>query len=289
MLKRADVAMYAAKRAGKATVCAYASELEDADESQLDLRGAFARDLAAGALDVAFQPIHFADGRLSGFEALARWNHEGSAVSPATFLPMARRLDAIGQLDELVMRKATAEATRWGPQHVVSVNVDGATLADPAFPARVAAALASAGLPASRLAVEVLETSLIEHDEPALASLRHLRGMGVHVVVDDFGAGYASLVRLQALNPDVVKIDRSLVAAEPSSATTPLLSGVAELAHRMGAFVVAEGVETESQLSAAIAAGCDAVQGFLLGRPTAAEECAELARQDAAETASGVL
>jgi diguanylate cyclase (GGDEF)-like protein len=274
MLKRADMAMYAAKRAGKATVCSYTDELDDAETSQLDLRAAFAADLGAGAIDVAFQPIHLADGRLAGFEALARWTHDETAVSPATFLPMARRLGCIGALDRLVLSKAIVEATSWGDDLSLSVNLDGDTLADPTF-AEFAVSLLAGRMSARRLAVEVLESGLIEHDESALETLRQLRAAGVRVAVDDFGAGYASLVRLQALEPDVVKIDRSLTATLTAQAPTPLLAGVAQLAHQIGAMVVAEGVETQVQLEAAVAAGCDAVQGFLLGRPTTPAGCRE--------------
>jgi diguanylate cyclase (GGDEF)-like protein len=274
MLKRADMAMYAAKRAGKATVCTYSGDLELAESGQLDLRTAFAADLAAGLVNVAFQPIQMADGSIGGFEALARWTHEGTAVTPATFLPMARRLGAVADLDRLVISKAVDEAARWRDRLVLSVNLDGASLADPDFASDVIAMIAGR-LDPRRLAVEVLESSLIEHDEQALLTLATLRAAGVRVAVDDFGAGYASLLRLHALKPDVVKIDRSLMATltEPGS---PLLGSVATLAHQMGAIVVAEGVETEDQLSAALAAGCDAVQGYLLGRPTDADGCRKL-------------
>jgi EAL domain-containing protein (putative c-di-GMP-specific phosphodiesterase class I) len=123
----------------------------------------------------------------------------------------------------------------------------------------------------------VLETTAIEADDVALRTIRALRALGVRVTVDDFGAGYASLARLRALEPDVIKVDRSLMAAEDDPARpSPLLAGITELAHRLGAWVVAEGVETETQRSAAIAAGCDAMQGYLLGRPTTAEHCREL-------------
>jgi EAL domain-containing protein (putative c-di-GMP-specific phosphodiesterase class I) len=193
---------------------------------------------------------------------------------------MARRMNCVHRVDQVVVRKAVTEAVAWGHDYVLSVNLDGATLTEPGFVDWLAHTLRSTGLAPRRLAVEVLETSLIEHDEPALDALARLRELGVRVVVDDFGAGYASLVRLQALQPDIVKIDRSLVAVQTDPTTaTPLLSGVAQLAHQMGAIVVAEGIETPTQLTAAIAAGCDAVQGYLLGRPTTPEACRLLVAQ----------
>jgi len=118
---------------------------------------------------------------------------------------------------------------------------------------------------------------VIEQDRRALTSVRAMRAIGVRVAVDDFGAGYASFARLRALEPDVIKVDRSLLAAETDpDGPTPLLVGIIDLAHRLGASVVAEGVETEIQLAAALRAGCDAVQGFLWGVPTTAEECRAL-------------
>ena len=129
--------------------------------------------------------------------------------------------------------------------------------------------LSTAGFPAHRLSVEVLESSLIEHDQRAVQTLHDLRDLGVQIAVDDFGVGYASVARLHALQPDIVKIDRSLVWAHDASQDhSTLLDDITQLAHQFGAIVIAEGIETSSQHAAATAAGCDAMQGYLLGRPT---------------------
>jgi len=160
---------------------------------------------------------------------------------------------------------------------VLSVNLAGESLTDPALPARVSQALSDRGVAPERLSIEVLESSVIEQDQRALTSVRALRALGIRVAVDDFGAGYASLARLRALEPDVIKVDRSLLAAETDAdSPTPLLVGIIDLAHRLGALVIAEGVETQTQLDAALAAGCDGVQGYLWGRPTTADECRRL-------------
>ena len=275
MLKRADLAMYATKAAGKSGVRVYSEDLDRAQGGSLDLRAAFAADLHAGRIDVAFQPIKLASGRLGGFEALARWTHEGTPIPPATFLPMARRLGCLPQLDRVVLAKAVEHAAGWGSDIVLAVNLDADTLADEQF-ADYALGLLAGRLATRRLTVEVLESGLVEHDHGALSTLGRLRAAGVRIAVDDFGAGYASLVRLQALRPDIVKIDRSLLAALTSDAPTPLLTGVAQLAHQIGAIVVAEGIETDAQLAAAIAAGCDALQGYLLGRPGSASDSIDL-------------
>jgi diguanylate cyclase (GGDEF)-like protein len=274
MLKRADVAMYAAKRSGKGTVMPYSPALAGGQDEQLDLQAGLLADIAAGAIDVAFQPIRMADGSLRAFEALARWTYEGTAVSPAVFIPLARRLGALPALDAGIVRRAVGEAAQWPAEIVLSVNLAGESLTDPALPARISEALADAGVTPERLSIEVLESSVIEHDRRALTSVRALRALGVRVAVDDFGAGYASLARLRALEPDVIKVDRSLLAAETDpDSPSPLLVGIIDLAHRLGATVVAEGVETETQLNAALTAGCDAVQGYLWGMPTTAENC----------------
>jgi diguanylate cyclase (GGDEF)-like protein len=286
MLKRADVAMYAAKRNGKATVVPYTETLSGGASEQLDLHAALVSDVIAGRIEVAYQPIHLLDGRVRGFEALARWTHQGKTVSPADFLPAAARAGVLASLDACVLRKAVREAMTWPDDIVLSVNVAGPTLADPQFAGLVESALRSANIPARRLSVEILETSGIEDDEAAMHSVRALRAVGVRVTVDDFGAGYASLARLQLLDPDVIKVDRSLLAHETDpDRPSALLTGVTELAHRLGALVVAEGVETETQLAAVRAAGCDAVQGFLLGRPTTPENCRALLERLASSNA----
>jgi diguanylate cyclase (GGDEF)-like protein len=277
MLKRADLAMYAAKRAGKGTVMPYTPALDGGPADQLDLQTALLNDVGAGAIDVAFQPIRLADGTLRAFEALARWSYDGTAVSPAVFIPIARRLGVLAALDAGVVRRAVAEAAQWPADIVLSVNLAGESLTDPALPARISQTLADRGVAPERLSIEVLESSVIEHDRRALTSVRALRALGIRVAVDDFGAGYASLARLRTLEPDVIKVDRSLLAAETDpDSPTPLLVGIIDLAHRLGAAVIAEGVETQTQLDAALAAGCDGVQGFLWGRPTTAEDCRRL-------------
>jgi len=283
MLQRADVAMYAAKRAGKATVVTYTPSL-DADAEQLDLHNALAVAVSLEEIGVAYQPIFGRDGALRGFEALARWDYRGRPVSPGVFLDVARRLGCLTRLDELVLGKAAAEASGWPTTLFLSVNVDGETLSAPDAVERLLDTIRRSGLDPRRIAVEVLESSLIEYDAPALSTLAALRQAGVRVVVDDFGAGYASLVRLQALHPHVVKIDRSLVAEQTSAhAPTALLAGVVQLAHRIGAAVIAEGIETQLQLSAATAAGCEYVQGFLLGRPGSPTRCRETIRRGSVE------
>ena len=127
--------------------------------------------------------------------------------------------------------------------------------------------------------VEVLESSLVENDDTAMSTLQKLRADGARIAVDDFGAGFANLSRLHLLKPDIIKIDRSLTATDQGAAQhQAVLTAVAEFAHCFGAFVIAEGIETKTQLNAVTASGCDAVQGYLLGRPTLLEPTGYAAR-----------
>jgi diguanylate cyclase (GGDEF)-like protein len=287
MLRQADVAMYAAKRAGKRSVRAYTPDLLSGGAADLDLLAAFAGDASAGRIDVAYQPIFRADGRLHGYEALARWTYAGETVPPAVFLPIARDLGYTALVDEAVLDRALRESAAWPDGLLLAVNLDGKTLADPRFAERVLRNLADMRLDPHRLVIEILESNLIEHDQPAMTTLATLRGRGIRIAVDDFGAGYASLARLHALRPDIVKIDRSLVQAhEDEPDGTALLRGIAGLARQLGALVVAEGIETQHHLASAVAAGCDAVQGYLLGRPALGHPAGEPSPDAAAAWAS---
>ncbi len=267
LLRRADIAMYHAKRSGKGRLVQYDPNMTDSHRHELDLRSAMAADLDAGNIDIALQLITHADGSHYGCEVLARWQHAGAAVPPSVFLPVASWLGAAARLDELVLAKAITEMRTQPAGMMLSVNLSGETLASPELADRIADILAAKAYSPSRLIVEVLESSLIEEDEAALQALHRLRELGIKIAVDDFGAGYASVARLHALQPDIVKIDRTVVWAVAADSSTSLLDGITYLAHQLGAMVVAEGIETNAQLDGAVAAGCDALQGYRIGRP----------------------
>jgi diguanylate cyclase (GGDEF)-like protein len=280
VLQRADIAMYAAKRAGKGMAREFTDEMAHAQTGQLDMQAALHADLRAGLIDVAYQPIYLADGVLQGIEALARWRYRDEAVSPELFLGLARDAGCIQLIDEIVLRKAATLMAPLGTA-VLAVNLDARTLAHVGFVARVQRVLGETGLPPARLAVEVLEFDLIERDPAAMDALRALRELGIMIAVDDFGAGYATLARLRALRPDVLKIDRSLVSGSEDPVIATLLTGAAQLGRHIGAAVIAEGIENRGQLDAAISAGCDAVQGYYLSRPLDAGALVELVTAEA--------
>jgi EAL domain-containing protein (putative c-di-GMP-specific phosphodiesterase class I) len=219
---------------------------------------------------VALQPILLADNSVWGYEALARWDYEGSPVPAGSFVAMADRAGVLGTLDMGVIRKAVAsvDALPAGAEPaVLTVNIGLSHLPDERLAPALLSLLADHGVDPGRLVVEIPEDRSIE-DPAVLLTLTRLRAAGVQLALDDFGVGYSSLSRMGQLRPDLVKLDRSFVTAlESSPESRDMLAAVIDLSHRIGARVIAEGVETDQQLAVARAAGCDAVQGFLLGLP----------------------
>ncbi|HET8583498.1 MAG TPA: bifunctional diguanylate cyclase/phosphodiesterase [Jatrophihabitans sp.] len=274
LLKRADVAMYAAKRQGKSTWVSYSPDLQVADVDDLDERLTLAEDIRCGRLRTAFQPIVRANGRPYAFEALARWNYRGREVAPSRFVPLAERAGLLAELDMLTIRNALARAVTPGSgceRLLVSVNLALQHLHDTDLTAQLLGLLERTGVPPNRIVVEVSESEALE-DPRAEAALLALRGSGISLALDDFGTGYSNLARLGRLAPDVVKLDRSLVERlEQEGPSVRLVGGMIELAHDLGALVVAEGVETERELAMLRELGCDAMQGFLIGAPIVPE------------------
>jgi diguanylate cyclase len=268
LLKRADTAMYAAKRMGKGGLVHYRPDLADVEGDELDLRMHIAAAINTGAISVDYQPIFSATGELFGYEALARWKRTTGSVPPGRFIPIARRAGVLAALDASVISQAITAAVHWPASTDLNVNVSTELLNDIAFPEWLQRTLVEHRFHASRLVVEVLESEMVEHMTTAIESLKQIRKMGVRVALDDFGVGYSSLSRLQTLPVDVIKIDRSFITPlDDPAAVTTCFAGVVDLAHRIGATTIAEGVETEQQLHTVLSHGCDAAQGFLLGHP----------------------
>jgi EAL domain-containing protein (putative c-di-GMP-specific phosphodiesterase class I) len=267
LIKRADVAMYAAKRSGKGTCVTWTPQMHEDNPDDLDMRLDLGGAVANGQIDIAYQAIVHVDGGLYGHEALARWKHNGSPVGPEVFIPVAERAGLLPELDMQVISAALA-STRTQPSGlVISVNIALSHLADPQVAERVQRLLERYEIEPWRLLVEVPEDHAIERPE-VHRSLQALRRMGVRLALDDFGVGYSSLSRIGTLNPDVIKLDRSFVAPLGSAGRhTEFVMGIIELSHRLGSKVIAEGVETEQQLAALSEMNCDLIQGYLLGRP----------------------
>ncbi len=250
------------------------------------------RGLRAGELLPWFQPIvGMDDGRVRGFEALVRWQHPvRGLLSPAEFLPQVEDAGLLGALDAVVLEQACARAVAWddspaGPY--VSVNVSAEQLVDLRFVQRVHDVLATTGLQAWRLLLEVTETASVRDPARTASVLAQLRSRRVRVAFDDFGTGYSSLSWLQQLPLDVVKIDKTFVDRLPQPATErPVVEALARLAQTMGLEVVAEGVERPEQREALLAMGVGLGQGWLWHPALPADEAGRLVRSRTGATAA---
>jgi diguanylate cyclase (GGDEF)-like protein len=276
VVQRADLAMYAAKAAGKNRVQGFSPALLRADATTAledELRGAASR----GEFAVHYQPIvSTLDGRCVAVEALVRWAHPTRGLlGPAEFLDVAERTGLINRIGEQVLRRACADAAGWtdgGHPVALHVNASPSQLAHPRFVTVVRECLAAYALAPKQLIIEITESSVL--DSPAVqGTLDVLAGLGVGLAVDDFGTGYSALTTLRTLPVDVVKIDKSFVAgAATVVADQAVLEAIAQMAGRLGLETVAEGVEDVDQQRFVERAGITAVQGYLHQRPVPAPE-----------------
>ena len=277
LLHNADTALYRAKWAGKNCAAFFRPEM---DHELRELR-ALEHDLhhaaGRGEFALAWQPLSAAgDGGVTGFEVLLRWRHpERGPVPPDAFIPVAEACGAISAIGAWVLDRACHEAACWAAPLRVAVNVSPVQVQQgEAFAAMVEETLLSSGLAPTRLMLEVTEGVLIREPERVLAALSRLKALGVQVALDDFGTGYSSLATLRAFPFDKLKIDRSFVSGiseAPGGQDRAIVRAVLGLARGLGLPVVAEGVETELQLEALRDAGCEEVQGWLVGRPAPIE------------------
>jgi len=272
-LAQADAAMYQAKRGGPARYESYGEVMgEDkrrASQLSTELQSAHER----GQLLLHYQPLFAIGGQLVGVEALLRWRHpQLGAVIPNEFIPLLERSREIVPIGRWVLHESTGQCRAWHdngfPGLTVSVNVSARQLQDPNFVADVGHALSHSGLEPRYLVLDVTEGALVTDMERIGGVMQQIRDLGVHMALDDFGTGYSSLLYLSRLPIDRLKVDRSFVSGLGSMGQDPtIFSTVVDLAHKLGLYVVAEGVETEAELKAVEAVGCDEVQGFLLGCP----------------------
>ena len=280
VLRDADAAMYQAKSQGGArhgvvdlreqTVTKHRASLSR------DLRGAMAR----GELRTLYQPIVSAtDGRVTGVEVLLRWEHPTlGTVLPSTAVPLAERSGLIVDIGRWVLERACEDRRRWtGFDHddelEIAVNVSAYQLADPGFAASVAEVLATSSTPPHLVTLEVTESVFIRDGEGALATMQELKRLGVRLALDDFGTGYSSMGYLKRFPVDIVKVDQSFIGDLQREPTSRLIvSAIVGLAHGLRMTVVAEGVESNSQLQEVRALRCDAYQGYYYARPTTAED-----------------
>jgi diguanylate cyclase (GGDEF)-like protein len=274
-LRRADVAMYAAKESGE-PYCWYTPDM-DRRAGEAAVIGAELRTaLDTGQLRLVYQPIvELPQGRLVGVEALVRWHHpERGLVAPADFIPAAERNGMIVELGAWVLRQACLQAARWRTEHGraapqrISVNVSARQLARPGLAAVVAGALADSGLPAACLTVEVTETAVFDGGR-AVDTLSELRNLGVSIALDDFGTGHSSLTLLQTVPAQVLKVDKSFIdEITTGSRQTVICAALIQVADGLGMTAVAEGVESAEQAAELYRLGYRFAQGYHFGRPS---------------------
>ncbi len=281
LVRRADVAMYAAKH-GRAGVLRYDAGADRNDASKLVLMTELRAAVERGELEVHYQPIVGASsGLLEKVEALVRWRHpRRGQLQPGQFIPLAEHTRLIIELNRFVLREAVRQCGVWRRQGFdlgVTVNFTVLDLLDPTFAAGVEDTLREAVFPPSALTIEITEGAFAQEPARVRLTLEALRALGVRVAIDDFGTGYSSLSYLKELPVDLLKIDRAFVSDLPNSeACAAIVAAAIELSHRLGLEVVAEGVESAEQYEFLVELGCDLIQGFVVSKPVSPSELASL-------------
>jgi diguanylate cyclase (GGDEF)-like protein/PAS domain S-box-containing protein len=286
LMRDADLALYAAKAAGKGCFRFFEAEMHDAArERQLmesDLRVA----LEDSQFRLLYQPcVDASSEAVTGFEALIRWEHpERGPISPVEFIPLAEEIGLINEIGEWVLRTACAEAANWPEAISVAVNLSPVQFKSHALPTLVRMVLSDTQLPAKRLELEITEGVFLSNDDHVHEMIASLKAIGVKLALDDFGTGYSSLSYLQRVPFDKIKIDRSFVtgASDLAGRNASLIRAMVGLASDLKMQTTAEGVETAEELQLVRDLGCSLVQGYIFGRPMPPEDARELAAKGAA-------
>lgn len=285
LLRRADIAMYEAKRRGKGGVQLFDSSFQDIARHRLDLETDLRHAIESGEIVVWYQPvIDLATGELAEMEALARWQHpERGILMPSEFIDLAEESGLIVALGREVLRKACHDARRWlaeydlSPNFRVAVNASVKQLERPRIVDEILAVLAETGLAPRHLKLEVTESLMMTDGDGAVTKLERLAAAGVGIAIDDFGTGYSSLSYLKRLPVDTVKIDRSFVKGiEIEGRDTAIVQAVVAFAESIGLTVTIEGVENLAQVDTVRGLGCDRGQGFFFSRPLPMEQLTHL-------------
>ena len=275
LLKSADLAMYAAKAAGRRTFRFFEPTMERQANLRRELESDLRMALVEGGFELHYQPlVDLRNDDVTGCEALLRWRHPlRGMVSPADFIPVAEDTGLIEEIGQWVLRTACAEAATW-PAHVrIAVNVSPIQFRTQSLPLKVAAVLSETGLDPRRLELEITEAVLIADDDAALVALNQLRALGVHIALDDFGTGYSSLQYLQRFPFDKIKIDRSFVKeVTRNSSSASIIKAVVSIAADRSMITTAEGVETLQQRDTVQNLGCTQMQGYLFSAARPAHE-----------------
>jgi diguanylate cyclase (GGDEF)-like protein/PAS domain S-box-containing protein len=291
LLQRADIAMYAAKKAG-VDHALYAQDIDHHDAGNLTLLSELPRAINEGELLLHYQPtLDLRSGELTSVEALIRWRHPTRGlIPPSAFIPLAEHTGLIRSLTRFVLDEALGQSKRWekvGHRLTVAVNLSMRNLHDPTLPSQIGELLRKWDLPSNRLTLEITESAIVCDPGRAKTVVEELSALGVTISIDDFGTGYTSLAYLARLPLDQIKIDRSFVLDmhnDPSDGA--IVRAIATLGHDLGLEVVAEGVETEVACDELALLGCERVQGYYISPPLPPDEVPRLLRARATSAAT---
>ena len=272
LMRKADAAMYQAKSGGRDTFRFVSSETEATSMTRLTLESELRRAVEHRDFEVHYQPIvGLADGLIHGAEALVRWRRNGELVAPGSFIGLAEETGIILKLGDWILAEACAAAMRWsrnGMPLAISVNFSPRQFEHVGLARKIEACLAATGLPPDLLVVEITETAVMADVEMAQRTMNEFREIGMKIAIDDFGTGYSSLSYLSRFPVDKLKIDQSFVRGIKSEATmATIVDAVIAMSRSLGISTLAEGIETETQLSYLQKRGCDEGQGYLFGKP----------------------
>ncbi len=282
--RRADIAMYEAKRRGRHQAAAFDTSLDQARQQdyrlRMDLRSALARD----ELHVAYQPLVTASGQLHSLEALARWTHPTlGPIPPDVFIPLAESSGLIGALGLSVMAHACRDLVALRRQGIavptVAINLSAQQLADPLLTQHLLTHVRAAGLTPADLELEITESAIMNTDSHAPDQVERLSAEGFEMAIDDFGTGYSSFARLQTLPARTLKLDRSFIRGLDSPHGQLLARTMLDLGRQLGMICVAEGVETQAQAQWLLGHRCEVLQGYLIGKPMPMAALAQWARE----------
>ena len=283
LVKRADAAMYVAKKDGGNRVRRYTSELSARADERLEVETQLKQALLRGEFLLHYQPqIEIASGRIVGVEALVRWLHPvRGLVPPIQFIPLAEESGLIEPIGEWVLRTACAQAAAWQrsglPALRMGINVSARQFHNPALESLVAQALIEHGLAPEQLELEITESLSMKDPEESIRILASFKALGIGIAIDDFGTGYSNLAYLRRFPVRRIKLDRSFVSELGSqSSSRAIVEAMVAMAHKLDLQVIAEGVETSEQRDQLLRYGCDELQGYWFSRPVDAARCGAL-------------
>jgi diguanylate cyclase (GGDEF)-like protein len=281
-IRMADIALFAAKREGRQRIEVFSPELEREVKRRAEIEVALRSPGVERQIDLAFQPIlDLSSMKVASFEALARWRHSVLGwIPPSEFIPITEQIPVIEAISEGLLARACDEALHWPETVRLSFNLSAIHLCSSGSAERILDVVRRHNFSPSRLQIEVTETALLGDFDAARRSLAHLREAGVQLVLDDFGAGYASISYLREMQFDAIKLDGSLITAANREHGHRLLKGVLELCRAVGLPCVAEHVETEAAVGMLRELGCDFAQGYWLARPMSAESARQFTQAE---------